>query len=293
METEKLEILFSFNCNVNCEFCSFGHKDRVDEQPLSDIYDKMESASEEGVTSISFTGGEPTIRDELPSAVAKAKDLGYETIEIQSNGRMLSYPSYCRNLISKGVNHWIVSIHGPNPRIHDALTRTKGSFKQAKKGIRNLKMLGEEVQINTVVVKKNYRYLTKTAKALLDLEVDTINFLFVNPDGYSLYNEDIIPKMSQAAPHIQEALEVVNDAGTDTGIFYMPFCVLGDKRQFVKHFGKVELAGPDINANLAENRSRQNAKFEGCEDCRLNDKCHGVRAEYVKLYGSDEFKPLN
>lgn len=297
MENEnKLEILFSFNCNVNCEFCSFGHKDRRKEKPLDDIREEIRKGRKEKIDYISFTGGEPTIRKELTPMIKYAKDLGFKNIEIQSNGRMLSYRSFCKKLIKAGVNHWIISLHG-NKKLHDELTRTKGSFEEAVEGVKNLKILNQPVHVNTVIVKRNYKKLPEITKMLSDLNVDRIHYLFVNPDGYSRYNKKVIPKMSNTSEYLKKAIDEALKTNMDVGVFYMPFCVLEkeerkDYKKYIRSFGSVELRGPDLDVDLSERREKQNVKFNECKKCTYNDKCYGVRKEYVELYGSNEFRPV-
>jgi hypothetical protein len=44
-----------------------------------------------------LTGGEVTIRNDFLEIVAYAKKLGYESIQIQSNGRMFSSMEFCKS----------------------------------------------------------------------------------------------------------------------------------------------------------------------------------------------------
>ena len=43
-----------------------------------------------------FTGGEPTIHDSIIESLKTAKKLNFETIQVQTNGRMFAYPDFCK-----------------------------------------------------------------------------------------------------------------------------------------------------------------------------------------------------
>lgn len=293
-QKRKLEILFSFQCNLNCIFCSFGHKDQFRNKPLTEVKQELEEGYEDGIRSVSFTGGEPTIKKEaLLKAVKYADQLGYGEIGIETNGMMLSYRSFCKKLKNAGINTWIISVHGHNSELHDKQTRTKGSFEKAKKGIKNLKELGEEIIVNCVVNKLNYKFLGEIANKMSSLGVDFLHLLFVNPHGYVKYNKDLVPRMSETKKYLKEAIKVGENQGMLVFVFYIPKCILPEYANKVIYYERLELKGPDTEANLADNREKQRIKFEKCKDCRFNSDCYGVNKRYVEIYGKEEFEPIS
>ena len=60
-----------------------------------------------------------------------------------------------------------IPIYSDNEKIHDEITRTYKSFKQAVLGIRNLLNDNVDIEIRIVVLKKNYKQLEKIAKFII------------------------------------------------------------------------------------------------------------------------------
>jgi sulfatase maturation enzyme AslB (radical SAM superfamily) len=73
-----------------------------------------------------------------------------------------------------------VSIHGPNAKVHDALTRSRGSFEQTRAGLENLKRLRRtfplDLHTSTVVVTSNLQALPAVYELLLEVGVDRMCF---------------------------------------------------------------------------------------------------------------------
>lgn len=56
-------------------------------------------------TALQFSGGEPTIREDLPELVKTAKDLGFRHVEVNTNGiRLAQSVEYCKTLAKAGVS---------------------------------------------------------------------------------------------------------------------------------------------------------------------------------------------
>jgi hypothetical protein len=56
-------------------------------------------------TALQFSGGEPTIREDLPELIKLAKDLGFRHVEVNTNGiRLAQSVDYCKTLADAGVS---------------------------------------------------------------------------------------------------------------------------------------------------------------------------------------------
>jgi len=93
---------------------------------------------------MAFTGGEPTVRSDLPELVEKAAQLGFTEIGITTNGRMLACTELTHELLEAGLNRISFSIHSANPALHDALTGIAGSFDQLRQGIETAAEIAEK-----------------------------------------------------------------------------------------------------------------------------------------------------
>ena len=93
-------------CNLRCSFC-FAHGAERDAQPSleslkSAVADLMERC---GKPLLQLSGGEPTMRDDLPELTRYARSLGCEHIQLNTNGiRLAQEPDYARALRDAGVS---------------------------------------------------------------------------------------------------------------------------------------------------------------------------------------------
>jgi len=296
-EIGKVEILLGWVCNNNCMFCSVGHKlpERTI-KPWELVKKHIDYGKKVKSETISFSGGEPTIMNYLEKAVKYSKKLSFETIEIQSNGRMFSYTDFAEKMVKSGANRFLISIHADNPELGDALNRVKGSFNQTVEGIKNLNKLGvENLRFSVVMNKLNYKRLDNIMDFLLQFNPIGIHVNYTIIDGHAYtYRESIMPpKMSVVAPYIHEAIRVVKRAGKEIWVYSFPYCLMQGYEFTIAEMGTMDsrLIGPDFDISLQENRHKFRVKKESCKKCKYYKLCLGPWKRYVKMFGFKEFKP--
>jgi MoaA/NifB/PqqE/SkfB family radical SAM enzyme len=293
----KVEVLMGWRCNCNCIFCSVGHKLREDGRVKTweDIRSDIDFAKRSGSSIISFSGGEPTIRKDVFRAVEYAKSLGFETIEIQTNGRLLSYKDFSRRLIDSGVNRFIISVHAHNKELGDFLLRSSGAWEQAIRGIENLKSLGmNNIRFNVVVCEHNYRQLPEIIDFLLGFKAIGYHMVFVIPDGHAYRQRDIIPRMTDVVPYMKRATDRIASSGGEAWMYSIPYCLLDGYEYTVAEMSITDtiLRGPGFEASIQDNRRKHRFKAESCKRCRYNPICLGVWKRYVDIHGFGEFRPV-
>ncbi len=80
-------------CNQHCPYCFAQAEDEPDsgEPSLKEMENKLDhllDLGEEGREfNIQISGGEPTVRDDLPEIIRMASDKGFSYIQINSNGK--------------------------------------------------------------------------------------------------------------------------------------------------------------------------------------------------------------
>lgn len=298
----KSEILLGWVCNQNCIFCSVGHKLTQSKKVMTfeQVKNEIAQAKNIGARVISFSGGEPTIIPYLIDAISYANKLGFEEIEIQTNGRMLAYEDYAKKVLDAGTNRFLFSIHGNTPELHDYLVKSKGAFKQALKGMENInKLKGEreiDLRTSTVLTKFNYKLLSQIVKLLLGFGVNACHVGAAIIDGHAYTNKNtLIVKMSELAPFIHKAIDEVRKMKRDIWIYSMPYCLMQGYEKTIAELGTSDtiLNAPDFTASIQEHRHSDRTKKESCKDCKYADICLGVWTRYVNLFGFDEFKPVS
>ncbi len=293
---KRVDIKAGFLCNNNCLFCVQAHNKWRGNKTTEEVKSDLEE-SKKRCNAVVFTGGEVTIREDIFELVSYAKELGYETIQIQSNSRMLSDMPFLKRLVEAGANEFSPAIHGHIPQIHDYLTRAAGSFYQTLKGIKNIRELNQSVLTNTVVVKPNYRYLPQIAHLLVKLGVNQFQFAFVHPIGNAKTNFDsMVPVMSLAAPFVHKGLQIGIDAGISVMAEAMPYCMMKGYENYISErvipYTEVKV-GDVFEYNHKDSRVEESKiKFPQCRQCRYDEICEGLWKEYPEKFGSEEFKPV-
>ncbi len=207
-----------YGCNNACRFCSQGQwretlGDRPAEEVHAEILDAARTAAQDhGVVILS--GGEITLREELPAWIQTAHRHGARRVLVQTNGRMLAYRKLVRRLKTSGCDMIAVALHGPRAEVHEWLTRAPGSFEQTLVGLRNARSEGMTLHVNTVVTRSNFRHLAELAAILPRHGVAGWRLIWARPEGEGeRLAPSIVPSAVIARPYVLSAIEVARRLG--------------------------------------------------------------------------------
>lgn len=298
--TERVDIKVGFYCNNQCKFCVQGRKrDYLPAKDKKEVIDSLAEAYGKGKREVVFTGGEPCLHPEFLFLVKSARDLGFETIQIQSNGRMFAYKDYCVKLINAGANQFSPSVHGCCEDIHDFLTEAPGSFKQTIQGIKNLKSLNQYVLINSVITSSNYQTMPELASLLVSLGVDQFQFAFVHILGTADKNKEwIVPRKSEIMEFVKKGLSIGLEACKRVSTEAIPYCFMNGYEACVAEERMPNTRIYDAGFVVEDygeyrmNSGKGKVKREECRACKYFKICEGPWREYVDIYGWEEFVPI-
>jgi len=181
------EIALTYRCNLKCSFCyascnctkGDGDSREVSTAEAKKIIDRI--ADEAKVPSVSFTGGEPTLRADLPELIRYARKKKMR-VNLITNGT-LSTRKLAGKLIRAGLNSVQISLEGPSPAIHDSITGVAGSFERTMEGIRNFRSSGIHTHTNTTINRKNLEHLDGLLSLVKGLGLDKFSMNMVIPSG--------------------------------------------------------------------------------------------------------------
>jgi len=293
----RVDVKVGFSCNNRCTFCvqgdkRFEHPDKTTEELFAVLEDARGHADQ-----LVLTGGEVTLRRDLPELVAHARELGFRVIQLQTNGRALSVERVLDRLVDAGVTEIAPALHGPSPEIHDLQTRAPGSFKQTVRGIRHAKARGLPVILNSVITRANAGHLEHMARLFVALKVDQFQLAFVHALGTAGANIDtVMPRFSEVMPELRRALAIGRAARVPTYTEGIPLCVLGRYAGHAAEPMMPRLRIVDATWIIEDYTAvrHEEAKLKGppCEDCDLAPACEGPWREYPEKYGWDELRPV-
>ena len=156
-----------WHCNQKCVHCYAAGQTLSDEAELSTeewkkILDACRSA---GIPQVTFTGGEPTLREDLFELIVYAR---WFISRLNTNGIKLT-PEYCKKLREAELDSVQITFYSSDPKIHNRLVGAE-RFDQTFAGIKNALTQGLSVSINTPLCTLNRDY-EQTLKLLHELGV--------------------------------------------------------------------------------------------------------------------------
>ena len=161
-----------------------------------------------GIPHIVFTGGEPTLREDLPELIAYAENLGQIT-GINTNGRRLKDQTFLDSLVKAGLDHIQVTLESHDPQTHDHMVAAPGAWQDTVAGIRNAVASKLYMMTNTTLLQANSRHLKSTLQFLSDLKVPTVglNALIYSGRGEKVGTglaEEELPALLEIARELTE-----------------------------------------------------------------------------------------
>jgi Predicted Fe-S oxidoreductases len=110
-------------CDLHCRFC-FADGGRAESDPSAKEMKEaiLEIVRQCGRPLIQFSGGEPTLRDDLPQLVRFAKEAGCSYTQVNTNGlRLAKDPAYAKALAEAGLDIVFLQFDGTADSICEAL----------------------------------------------------------------------------------------------------------------------------------------------------------------------------
>jgi 7,8-dihydro-6-hydroxymethylpterin dimethyltransferase len=174
------------NCNLHCSFCFADSNDCKKEdltlQEIKHMYESVLKAS--GICNIQLSGGEPTIRNDLPSIIQMGKKLGFNFIQVNTNGiRMGEDEEFVKELKSAGLSSIFLQFDGTNDLIYKKL-RGKELLQVKTKAIENCGKYGiGVVLVPTLVPKVNVENIGEIIYFALE-HIHTVRGVHFQPVSY-------------------------------------------------------------------------------------------------------------
>ncbi len=181
----RMDLAVTYRCNNDCAHC-YNARERnfpeLDTEHWKLILDKLWKL---GVPHIVFTGGEATLRNDLPELIAHAESNG-QIAGLNTNARRLADEKYLQQLIDAGLDHVQITVESCDEQIHDEMMRSKGAFKQTIRGLKNALASPLYVMTNTTMLRTNVHKIPDTLDFLADLGVPTIGLNALIYSGHGL-----------------------------------------------------------------------------------------------------------
>ena len=109
-------------CNLSCSYCFASSGAEGRERPTEEVIELLETVRAEGPRPVQFSGGEPTVRDDLPALVECARGMGFEHVQVNTNGvRLASEDGYAQRLADAGATAIYLQFDGLEAATYEAI----------------------------------------------------------------------------------------------------------------------------------------------------------------------------
>jgi radical SAM protein with 4Fe4S-binding SPASM domain len=330
------EVALTYRCNLTCGFCYAGcavaglpegwSEDRaMCDDEVRRVLEVIRRDAR--CPSVSFTGGEPTLRPGLALLVRHAKGLGLK-VNLISNGQRLDAERVAA-LADAGLDSAQLSLEGPTAALHDALVGRPGAFDRLWTGVERLRARGVRVHTNTTLTRRNL----PEAEAIVDLVaghgLDRLTMNLVIPCGSATALPDLGVSYHDVGDHVLRLRARAEARGLEL-VWYSPLplclfntiahglgnrgCAAADGLLHVSpsgdvlpcsSFGHAESLGNLLRQTFEEVWQSRAARFfrakdmmpKGCESCPEAAACQGACVLYWREKGvaelgrGDAFRP--
>lgn len=310
MKLNEITIEVTQQCPNRCIYCSslsdIGKTERLDYDYIRRVVD---DAKELGAKSVSLSGGEPFLREDVYDIVdyIHAKGLKvrlYSSGIYYADGKYSSIPSKLLETIKGKLAVLIFNYETIDAELYATIMGTKAdNMALLDETIKNTIILGIPVEAHLVPMHCNYRQIPEVINKLYSMGVSNVSFLRLVPQGRVLDNKAVVELKDDELAELTQILNSCKEIHKDKIRLGLPFsakqasCGTGTTKVIVRYDGYVfpceafkdgmmELENGIIPENVKENRLKDIYQqslylqyirkglnsYVGCED---NEYCYG------------------
>jgi MoaA/NifB/PqqE/SkfB family radical SAM enzyme len=279
-------VFTNFTCNQNCGYCTDRRpaEDRAFIQPAA-VRERIQAALRGGAREIVLTGGEPTLRNDLPALVSFARAQGAEAVVLETNATLIDGDK-ARALRDAGLVRARVNLAGWGDAL-DAVTRDERGFARTLAGLRALAAAGLGIEIAVVVVRSTLALLSdlpeRLAEALGEGIAQIKTILVKTPVESPIADELVsfeeaaatIASLDASARRAGVALKMSPDSGPPPCVFPTPYRV-------------AHLFSLTPGATLRSDHRQ----LPLCQQCQMVDRCSGLPKAYLARRPAPVMRPI-
>lgn len=188
---KELRLIVTRKCNYDCYFC---HGEGV-EKGTKEVFDSKDykylvdfCKRKYGWNTVTITGGEPLVRDDILEIVNCMKELDLKTTLV-SNGELIDRNMAC----FEGIDRLNVSIHTLNTNLYDQIVQRKNKLSRVIYNLSQLRNLNKDIDIRiNMTVVKNQNDTIEEFENIISL-AKKVNASIKIIELFSKNKEEIVP----------------------------------------------------------------------------------------------------
>ncbi|MEX1368737.1 MAG: radical SAM protein [Nannocystaceae bacterium] len=263
-----LRVITNETCNQACRFCDARRpRERASVAGAAAVRRRIADARRAGPAELVLTGGEPTLRSDLPALVAEAAREGTRVV-LETNAARID-SALAQRLARAGLHTARVHLPGWGPDL-DRITGEPGGAAATERGMAALREVGINLEASVPVVRDNLETLPSLPSQLraAGIELDRLWLRLPRraPDPRAL--APLTQMLATAARLVDQARDHALAVSLEPATFVPP-CL----------FQKPGRVASIYALNRGGARRPDYAPAPACRDCSLRDRCPGLPSE--------------
>jgi len=243
-QPEGVTFELTYGCNLRCVHCyNPTHRAMPHELTTSEVCALLDQIADLGVLTVTFTGGEPSVRPDIADILLHARHQGLMTHLITNATRIT--PSFSGLLHEAAVSQINVSIYGATEAVYERMTAVPGSYRQFRQGLLNLAAASLPVVVRMPVTTINYgeiqacRQLVESLQMKFQYCLDIMTTITGDgtPLQYRLAPEEKVQIDQEMLPHRWTSAP---EGSCSDGQSFIE-CVCGQSRFAITPYGEMNL----------------------------------------------------
>ncbi len=194
----RVDLALTYRCNNACSHCYVPPERRewdatreIDTNKWKLVLDRLLDLA---IPHVTFTGGEPTLRDDLVDLVKYSEDIGI-IAGLVTNGRRLT-KALVNDLVNAGLDYVQITLESHLPEIHDQMVGVPGAWQETTAGLKHFIATDIYTLTNTTLTQQNRSTIIDTIAYLAKLgqKEFAMNGLIYSGSGRAVADKQAIPE---------------------------------------------------------------------------------------------------
>lgn len=251
MKLKEITIEVTQQCPNRCIYCSsLSDMEKTEALDFVTICKVADDAEALGATSVSLSGGEPFLREDIVEIIdyLKAKGLKVRVYSsgIYFNGQYTTIPTSLLESVKDKVDALIFNYETIDAELYASIMGTEpGNLALLDETIKTAVELGIPVEAHLVPMRCNYKQIPEVVRKLYSMGVKNVSFLRLVSQGRVLENREQVDLNTDEEKELQQILESLKETYHDKIRLGLPFsskratCRTGTVKLTVRYDGYV------------------------------------------------------